>query len=314
MLKFLLKNNNEVFATLANPIAFSMNMDEDIPADDISVSFVGCKDVSNAENIDVYNDDALIFTGIIDEIQRFAGKSEVVTRIVARSLAAALLDNESKPVSYSELSTSVLFMNHIRPYGIEKYIGEERTLFGSLNISKGTTNWQVAQNFCVQVYGSMPRVEPDGRICLNGLQNEKSVLFSVDNGIKYNSIKENTKPCKMITKVYSKLTEDGDYSAVTENPSATGNVRRERYIDASNPYVPLTLAESVIKNSARNSYVITLRCFGRLTDLLGAKAEIHDKVLGELKDLYVSSLFYSLSSYGEYTTVTLKRREENVDT
>ncbi|MBQ5398812.1 MAG: hypothetical protein IIU14_05160 [Ruminococcus sp.] len=315
MLKFLIKNNDLTVTELNKPFSCSISMNEDIPADALSVSFLGRLNIPEACYIQVYDDESLVFSGIIDEIRFFADDTSCYTKLTARSMAAVLLDNEAKPVSYNEVSTSVVFRNHLEPYGIKGYTGDEKTVFGKLNISKGMTNWQIFSYFCVRAFNKKPRIEADGTASFCGLTDKGTVRFSNTDGIKYNSVKENKKLCSEITQVRVKFESGADYDRKIRNAETEEKpVKRERFIDATNPSVPDTLADSIISNSYRDSYVVTLRCEGRLLGILGAGAEVFDEFIGEKKNMYVSDVSYSLSSSGEYTTVTLKRRDKNVDT
>lgn len=315
MLKFLFEKNKTRIAELDSPLYFNMNIDEDIPADDISVTFSGAASIDNAELITVRDDGRVIFSGIIDEIRRCFDGGRLYTKVNARSMAAALLDNESRPVSYSEVSTSVIFLNHLKPFGLTAYTGADKTLFGGMNVAKGSTNWQVFYTFCSKAFGKKPRINPDGTADFEGINSDKALIFSNKSGINYNSIKENKRLCKSITRVYSKLTENGGYSVITSNPeTAESSVRRERFIDESNRSTPLGIAKSIINNSNKQAYVVTLNCPGRYVDILGAKAAVEDELLGKLDSLRVSSLYYSLTPSGDYTSITLKRGQANVDT
>ena len=79
------------------------------------------------------------------------------------------------------------------PFGIERFKGKDAVLKEALNVPKGTTNWQVLSTFCKKALGTVPRVESDGSVNLNGIEKGGELFFSNIDGVKYNSIKENIK-------------------------------------------------------------------------------------------------------------------------
>lgn len=309
MLRFVLYKNDDEITTLTKPLKMSIDMDENVPADSLSAVFVSAEKPFEADKIKVYDDSGLIFNGVIDEVHRKTSRGVLYLSISARSLTAMLLDNESKPTSYSESSTSVIFLNHLKPCGITSFKGEERILRGRIRIPKGGSNWSAFYKFCVNAFGKTPRIERDGTAYFDGVQSDDEVLFSNENGVKYNSVTEKYRPYKQITKVYSKLAEYGGYSTYTTNPETdSDSVKRERYLDAVNQIYTATVADEIISNSNKESYLVTVESPERCIPTLGAAVKIDDKALGKLDNLYLSALHYSLSPSGESTVFTLKRR------
>ena len=91
------------------PMRLSLNQDADVPADDVSVVFTSLYDLPELNTLCIKDDDEIIFKGIVDEQQVLLNDSNIYTKIIARSLAAVLLDNESKPINYTNPSTSVIY-------------------------------------------------------------------------------------------------------------------------------------------------------------------------------------------------------------
>jgi prophage tail gpP-like protein len=307
MLRFLFSDHGGEALELKNPLSMTLSMDEDIPADSVSVCFCGGMNIDGYGFLEISDGEEIIFSGIVDEVSRVISYDKDYTRVNARSMAAVLLDNESKPVFYNNLSTDVVFLNHLKPYGIKEYKGRNEYLPGSFNVSKGSTNWQVLQSFCVNRFGCRPRIRPDGTADFEGLKNDREVVFSNKNGIKYISVKENKRLFKRLSSVFVKC-DDGEYSSCIANPEAgDSETKRERYLDATNPFVTTEQAEKMIRNSNRDCYVVTITCPVRLTGILGAKASADDLDFS-FDNMYVSSLRYSLSYSGESTVVTLRRK------
>lgn len=293
---------------LPSPAYLTINQDEDVPADDLSLTIPININLTEINFITAEDNGVIVFSGPVDEQQTIVSEDSVYTKLTARSMASVLLDNESKPVNYMNPSTYVIFSRHLLPCGITKYKGEEKVMKDMLNISKGTTNWQAFYSFCVNTYGKMPRIEPDGTANFNGLESDREILFSNTEGINYNSVLENNKRCRLISDVWVKTTDNSGYITDVYNPDARERgILRCRYLDASASSSSLTVADKIINNATDSSYEITLVCPERLLDIIGAKAAVKDNYIGKVENLYVSSIYYSLRPDGEHTTVTLKK-------
>ena len=179
---------------------------------------------------------------------------------------------------------------------------------GNFNIAKGTTCWQALNRFCVNTYGNSPRIEANGTANFEGINSDKYIEFSNNDGICYCSIKENNKRCQLISNVFVKAPNSIGYNTEFTNDDAISRkIQRSRYIDGFVNSTAVNVAESIIKNAKNNSYEITVITPEKLVNILGAKAKITDKYLGVIENVYVSSVCYKLQDGAEYTTVKLKK-------
>lgn len=299
------EDNSEI--KLDEIISLTVNQEENVPADDLSATLAYNSELPELQKIILRDNGDILFTGVVDEQQTMISNNGAYNRIIARSMAAVLLDNESVPVIYNRPSASVIFKYHIQPFGITDYKGDNKSAIETINIPKGSTNWQAAEVFCQKAFGSFPRVEGDGTINFDGIKKNVSIRFSNTDGIAYNSIKENKKKCKAISNVRVKVKPDGGYDMNIENKSISGSVKRERYLDASVSTASLDLAQAMIDNSNSLSYELELTSPVRLLNILGANASVSDSDIGNRNGLYVSSVFYRLTPDTEYTTIKLKK-------
>lgn len=312
MLRFDFTDINDNTLTLSNPVYIVINQDENIPADDLSVVFPLKKDTAELCNVSVYDGERLVFKGVVDEQQSIINSDKRYTKITARSMAAMLLDNESRPVSYTNISTSVIFERHLKPNGIEGYSGGDKVLKESLNIMKGTTDWQAFYSFAIKAYNKIPRIKSDGTADFRGVRSDDILKFSDKNGIKYSSLKENNKRCKLISDVFVKAGMNSGYNVGVSEPKVKNRkINRRRYLDVS-AQKDFDTADLMLKNGVKNSYEVTIKTPLRIIDRLGAQAEIENTYLGTLKGLYVSSIYYKLTPDNEETTLILKENK-NVD-
>lgn len=305
MLSFKFTDINGEELSADNPFYVLINRDENIPADDLTV-MLPIMDLSRElSGVTVFDGEEIVFKGVVDEQVNFTDTKDCYTKIVARSMAAVLLDNECKPISYSYPSTSVIFKRHLLLNGIERFKGGECVVEGNIKIPKGASEWQALTSFSLKAFGKTPRVEADGTVNFNGVESDKSLIFSNTDGIGYYSVKENNKRCKPISEVCAKTSASGFYDTVLHNDAAEKRgIRRIRYIDALSDST-LQVGDAMIKNCEKSSYEITVRTPERLPDVLGAKAVISD--MKTLKNnLYVSAVNYRLTPEKEETILTLK--------
>ncbi len=313
MLEFRFKDIDDNDVVLTNPMYIVINRDEKIPADDLSVTFPFLKNVGELCGVEVFDGGKLVFKGLVDEQQNVLSDRLYYTKIIARSMAANLLDNESKPVSYNKVSASVIFNKHLLNNSIKSYKGKEVTLGGNLNITKGTTDWQAFYTFSRRAYGTTPRINSDGTADFYGIESGDNLRFSNVDGLRYNSIKENNKRCKLISDVYVKSKPSGSYDTIIRRDKIRNRkIDRRRYVDVS-VSKNFSIPDTIIDNSISNSYEVTVISPERILDKLGAKVSIEDSGLGVIDGLYVSGIYYRLTPDKEETTLILKKEREYVD-
>ena len=310
MLSFVVTDTDGSRRLLSRPLSLTIRMDEEIPADDLSAVFA-YTDVGELTSLSVYDEDKLIFTGVVDEQEHVFSESGGSLRVYARSLAAHLLDNEAEPCCYDHPSASLIYERYVKPYGIRWENEDDATYFGEQQIAKGTSCWAVLKSFCKACYSSTPRITADGVLRMKNVCDPKEVCFSDSgDGISYTALTESLKRCEEISAVNVKLTEDSGYGyRVTNDDAVRRGIRRERYLNAALTATPLTCVDTMLENGERAAYGIRLKCPGLLTGIMSCRATVKNKLLGETDGLFVSSLTCRLTPDGETTTLQLKRRK-----
>lgn len=310
MLSFEFVDINDNVVQINDPYTLSINMEENVPCDDMVAVFahVPCDEL---KSVRVYDNDTLVFSGIVDEQQRISTDDGAFLKIVARSMAAHLVDNESVPVSYMHPSVSVIENRHTKPFGVRVTGERDTTYFGTQTVKKGDTNWQAVEDFAKNVYMNTPRINQSAELDFSGVQNDTLSFFSNNgDGIRYTTLTENIKRCEEISTVRIKVTNSSGYHSVIENADAISRgIKRERYLNSVLTDTPAIYADSMIKNGRKKSYEITLSCIGQHMSVFGNCAVVKDSVCGEIDRLYVSAVRYRLSAKQEVTTVTLKRKD-----
>ena len=306
MLKFKLSFTDKTEKYIDGVLTAVINADVDVPADSLTVTLPYDKEIGEkADFITAYLDDSVVFTGQIDEIIGIKNSDGAVTKITARSLAAALLDNEAEPLTYINPAASFIYSRHLKPFGIKEYEADDTPFFGTLKIDKGMTHWQVLRNFCINRYSEEPRITGGGRVLFKGYEGGEPVAFG-KGGIEYTLAKESKRRFKLITEVRLKLTETGTYYGRLENKNPDcKHLKRVRFVNATADKTSVKTADKMIKKSNSDSYSIQLECVGCCIGVIGKPAVLCDDMLGEIKNLTVRRIIYSTDRNGEKTTVTL---------
>lgn len=310
MLRFLFTDIHDDVIDVKKPVFLTLNIEEFVPADSMTAVFeyFFCDEL---KEVRVFDDSKVIFTGVVDEQIRVVDSESSYIKVVCRSMAAKLLDNESVPISYTHPSASVIERQHISPVNLSAVRKSDDTLFGTLTVLKGETNYQAVENFSKAVYKSSPRINEHGQVEFISNIKDTLVTFSNDgSGISYKSLKENIKRCEEISKVRIKVTNSSGYHSVIENKDALKRgIMRERYLNAVQTDTPAKYADNMIRNSKEKAYTITLECIGQHLDTFLCKAKVSKLMKKDVDNLYVSAVRYQLSGDSEVTIITLRRKE-----
>lgn len=306
MLKFLVTYTDKTEKYLDDVLTVIFNADVEVPADDLTITIPYDEKISeNADYITAFLDEKTVFKGQIDEIIGIKSTDGAITKITARSPSAFLLDNEAEPLTYINPSADFIFNRHLKPFGLTEYYADDVPFFGTLKIDKGMTHWQVFRNFCINRYGAVPRITGNGKVYFNGNESGETIFFG-KSGIDYTAVRESKRRFKLITEVKLKLTESGTYggSIKNENPECR-SIERVRYVNATSDKTTIQTADNIISKSNSDSYSIALECVGCLIESIGRSAVLNDDMFGEIENLTVRKIRYTVGSDGEKTTVTL---------
>lgn len=306
MLKFLVTYTDKTEKYLDDVLTVIFNADVEVPADDLTITIPYDEKISeNADFIMAFLDEKTVFKGQIDEIIGIKSTDGAITKITARSPSAFLLDNEAEPLTYINPSADFIFNRHLKPFGLTEYYADDVPFFGTLKIDKGMTHWQVFRNFCINRYGAVPRITGNGKVYFNGNESGETIFFG-KSGIDYTAVRESKRRFKLITEVKLKLTESGTYggSIKNENPECR-SIERVRYVNATSDKTTIQTADNIISKSNSDSYSIALECVGCLIESIGRSAVLNDDMFGEIENLTVRKIRYTVGSDGEKTTVTL---------
>ena len=312
MLKFFVIQKDKQRYFLDSVLTAVLDCDIDVPADSLTVTCPYDRRIADkADKLEVSLDGEVIFTGQLDSIITVKESGGVLLRLSARGPAAALVDNEAEPVTYSAPNARLIANRHLAPFGIEAVDSDSKPYYEKIKIDKGMSHWQVLQSFCRNHYGTLPRISGDGKAYLKGADSKKTAMFSdKGEGVAYYSLNENRRRYRLLSEIRLKMEQVNAYTAQikNQNPDCKG-IARVRYVNAAADKTTVATAQKMLQNSNAYSYELVLKCAGCHTPLLGRRAEVKDSVLGEIKNLLVQKVRYTADKKGEQSKITLKKEQ-----
>lgn len=312
MLTYFFTDKNGKKCEIKNVLTAEISADVDVPADELVLTVPYDEKFRNVDVLEAYDGKSLVFVGQADEIVSVVKTGGAIVKIIARSLAGKLLDNEAEPVTYVNPAAKFIFERHLKPFGIVGYDGDEHPFMGKIKIEKGMTEWQVLEKFCSGRYGKSPRITGAGFALMCGTYGGAEPIVFGRNGVNYTSLREYIKPCKVITDVKLRTEEYGGYKSVISNKCVADRIKRVRYVNAFLDNNAIKTADRMIENGNRQSFEVMIECAECLCGIVGRRAVIDDRLVGKREGLVVKSVKYTLGKNGESTTVVLGKENGDV--
>nr|DAV34731.1 MAG TPA: tail protein [Caudoviricetes sp.] len=102
--------------------------------------------------------------GIVDEYEVELGGGGLTVTLSGRGYAARLLDNESRPVTYEQVTLRELIRCHAEPYGITCGAAADLRSTVPYTAGAGVSQWKVISEFCRTCGGFLPRFAKTGEL------------------------------------------------------------------------------------------------------------------------------------------------------
>ena len=102
--------------------------------------------------------------GIVDEYTVELGSRGMTVTLSGRGYAARLLDNESRPVTYEQVTLRELVRCHAEPYGISCGAAADLRSTVPYTAGAGISQWKVISEFCRTYGGFLPRFAKTGEL------------------------------------------------------------------------------------------------------------------------------------------------------
>ena len=160
---------------LGEPMEAQLLYDSDAPASQLRAVFPAEKLWEDLAVVRVFHQGQVAFGGIVDEQNTaLSGEGFTVELIarswdIARSWEALLLDNEARPAVLRSPSLGLLWERYFQPLGLTSVVGDQSPKAGELAVEKGTSCWELLENFCRDYLGTAPWVDGKGTLHCEGL-------------------------------------------------------------------------------------------------------------------------------------------------
>ncbi len=102
--------------------------------------------------------------GIVDEYEVELSGGGLTVTLSGRGYAARLLDNESRPVTYEQVTLRELIRRHAEPYGITCGAAADLRSTVPYTAGAGVSQWKVISEFCRTYGGFLPRFAKTGEL------------------------------------------------------------------------------------------------------------------------------------------------------
>lgn len=140
-----------------------------VPCDSYSVTFLYQPEMAPilalaASFLGTGDNGGLVARGIVDDYAVEMDSGGITATITGRGAAARLLDNESRPVTYEDVTLAEIIRCHVTPYGVAaREVAEIRS--GSVyTVAAGVSQWKALEGFCQTYGGFSPRFSVSGAL------------------------------------------------------------------------------------------------------------------------------------------------------
>ena len=300
------------------PKSFEIRSSMDTPADSFTGIFPFSSSLSLGDTIEVTSPEKeRLFFGTVEDLSTIISSEGVFTEIFARSPAAALIDNEALPKTYSFPSFEDIYKNHALPYGIKYFSGENLRWQGNFSVLKGDSHWDVIKRFCLSVTGCEPFVS--GSLTLfskypeNFLSEKKlAVSNSMPGHTKFSKAEITGSSFGIVGKIICKVQKEGTYAHGILNPYIKNPENYNvRIVDLTN--TPLwerqNKIDRIFRLSLENTFQIEAELFDPPPIFTGMKASFSSPAGKQEDDLIVFQRVLRLTSKGCCCTVILRKEE-----
>ena len=309
-MKFSVIFTDDSIQELSELVLFELNKNEGTPVDSATLIFMYPYTDKEMKLISIKDEqNETIFDGIVDEQHSIVSNSGIFLKIYARSRAAYLLDNQALPKVYTLPSLSIIFDEHIRPYGFENIIYDSDVCLSSFNVLKGMSEWDVINLFCRLSLGYSPKITKDGTLVLGNIKSDEKIIFSNSkSGVAFTDFKYSIKRYREWSEIYARLEKDGTYSErIADDDAIARGIMCKKYINPANDKKEsVENAISSMKASKKSSKEYRIKCLTDRIPEIGTPATIDDSQYGFKEGLYISDVKYHFSASKNICEITLR--------
>lgn len=311
MLKITITDINGKTISKEHFLSLRFSSSADTPCDALDVVFDGALEKCEYKSIKMFYNDAVMFDGVVDVQTVEYGENGVTSRIQARSNAAFLVDNACIPCTYNKPSSTDLYEKHVKKYGLANRLPMLAGEYG-LDVSIGDSDWSVINKFIKSVSSLHLRVNAQNELTTVESASGKKICFSNDiqGSVHFSIAKVCIKRAGVVSKVTYKIDSQNNYiyhCDCKEMKDKGINTVRCVNLAELEDYRRGERVKSIIRNSMKNHFAVTLNLPYVLQAPIGTKADFCDRKIGSYDDMIVYSVDIKADGTGAKSVIVLKQ-------
>jgi prophage tail gpP-like protein len=264
-----------------------------------------------AVSFSAWNGGALVLRGIVDECVLRTSGSGAAAELTGRGLAARLLDNESRPVTYQTASLQDILRSHAAPYGIAWKSCAAVQAGTVYTVAAGSSQWKAIEGFCQTYGGFSPTFGADGILLASPQGEGRRHTLQSGGELLSCTLRDNRYGVLSEVLVIDK-TRHAAYSVKNEELLRRGGqCRRVVYTPGQSTWAAMRYTgEYQIARSREEEHVLTAVLGGFAAAEIGDSVRVQVPLCGAAGEYRVVRAEYRGSAEsGESTTLTLKERQ-----
>lgn len=212
--------------------SFMLKQSFDTPADSLTAVIVADVHTREYAQVELRVAGELVFCGFVDEERHSVSDGGHVLTIIARSIAAVLLDNEACPQTFYHMTLDELRQHYLEPCRITNIVCDKPVCVPQVIVRKGMSVYELCDVIAVAALLEQPRVVGYDTIDFTGGGTLAPVLFSnaKAGGTVMSGVTKRIRRCEVLSDIIIQSPDDGLYrSAVINRYAWNEYLRRTRY-------------------------------------------------------------------------------------
>lgn len=195
--------------------------------------------------------------------------------VLGRGLAARLLDNESRPVTYQGVTLEEIIRSHVEPYGITCREAAHLRADSVYTVAAGSSQWKALEGFCRAYGGFVPRFTREGELLALPETETRRITVNENNALLACTLREDHYGVLTEALVIDK-TRNQSYSVKNQDwIDRGGQCRRVLYTPGQSTWAAMRYTgEYQIARSQEEAWTLTLTLPGCFHAFPGDRAEV----------------------------------------
>ncbi|MEG2295969.1 MAG: hypothetical protein RSB96_04410, partial [Oscillospiraceae bacterium] len=308
---FIVYDNDNRQTHLKDVMRMEIRRSLETPSDSLHIVFLYSELVYELFKIKVLYNNQEIFFGNIDRQKIVRSDKGNFLSIEARNPATALIECESLPQLYYNLSLEDAYNIFIRPYGIEKLHTPSNPSVRMFKVEKGTSEWESFCNFCSFSMNSYPTIVGNEIYANNKTPDTHHYITETTDYMEMEYIFNHYDG---ITMIYMYNPDNGVYQYVLANSQIANKwPPRIRYYTTKKEEIPYK--EQIIRKKYRDSLKTLHACritfHGFRAYKIGDSMSIDDALM-KIFNGTILDIKYIIDSNGFFTVTEIGNGKRNI--